>query len=144
VGKRLHSRCPETAILILSLLDWDIYLVRAKQAGSVGFLFKDTPVEEIVAAVHRAANGERLWTLDQLRRVDEWQERVGTRLDTLTLRQCEVLKLMLAGYTNQEIDVALTIRPGTRDKYINVIYGTLGVHSRAELVAFVQEHHLEL
>ena len=141
--RQLHAACPQTAVLILTDRDEDSYLAQAQRAGAAGFLSKASALESIVAAIRQAACGQRLWTIEQLHRIDAWEEAVGQKLDSLTQRELEVLHLVAEGKTNQAISALLTISPKTLDKHLTALRQKLGVSSRSQLVSLFYQHHLD-
>ena len=78
-----HNR-PETITLILTAHDRDALLAEMEAAGAAGFLTKDEDPPALVAAIRRAAQGEALYTPEQLERVHRWREEVGQRWESLT------------------------------------------------------------
>ena len=73
------------------------------EAGAVGYLLKSEAPEAIVAAVRAAAQGESIWTAEQIARVRRWQEEVEQQWQALTEREREVLALVAAGKSIKEI-----------------------------------------
>lgn len=65
----IHKQQPETAVLILSTYDNPTYIARAVSLGAHGYLLKGSSGDDIVAAIRRAAEGEPLWSREDLRRV---------------------------------------------------------------------------
>ena len=98
-------------ILMLTTFDRDEYVYEALRAGASGFLLKDTPPEQLVAAIHVVAAGEALLAPSITRRViAEFVKGTGPdaeaqfpRLDDLTARESEVLGLIARGLSNAEI-----------------------------------------
>jgi DNA-binding NarL/FixJ family response regulator len=113
--RQIRAACPHTAVLILTDRDEDTYLAQAKRAGAAGFLSKASPLESLVEAISQAASGQRLWTIEQIHRIDAWEEAVGRQIDELTPREWEVLRLIASGNAREEIGKALHIRLKTLD-----------------------------
>ena len=82
---------------------------------------------------------ERLWTAEQLARVQRWGE-VEQRWESLTEREREVLLLMAAGKSNNEIAQALSVTVWTVSFHISNILKKLGVASRVEAAVWAKEH----
>ena len=106
------------------------------RAGAVGYVLKQEALAEIAEAVRRAARGERLWTDEHVACALRWWDEVGTALETLTERENEVLALVAADRSNQEIAEALAIGERTVETHIRNLIGKTGVRSRSGLVAF--------
>ena len=130
---------PATTTLILTAHDRDVLLSRAIESDVSGYLTKDQDVHHLVGAIRRAAAGESLLTGQQLRRAHRWQVEVGTRLESLTDREREVLSLLGQGMDNAAIAAALEISVNTVRAHCRHIYNKLGVHKRAEAMAFAQD-----
>lgn len=134
--RRLLAQRTGAAGLILSTFDWDVYLAQAWAAGAAGVVLKSDAPEELVRAVRQAARGERLFSAAQLQRVQAWQREVETRLQTLTRRELEVMRLVVAGYTNPEIAQALAISLKTVEQHVSKVLSKLEVSSRRDIVAW--------
>lgn len=120
-------------ILVLTTYDTDAYVLPAIEAGATGYLLKDAPRDELVAAVRAAAQGESALSPS-----------VATRLVTkvrtpdvaaLSRREVEVLELVAAGNGNSEIAAKLFISTATVKTHLLNVYGKLGVSDRAAAVA---------
>lgn len=77
-------------------------------------------------------------------RIRTWQIEVEAKLQTLTPRQGDVLKLLVAGYTNPEIAEALVISVKTVEAHVSQIFAKLDVSSRREVIAWVKETRVSL
>lgn len=117
-------------MLILTVSDTDEDAHRALRAGALGYLTKSTPLSELLVALDRVAQGHRVVdparTLSLAARAAE---------PNLTSRELEVLTLVVAGRTNPEIGLALTISLGTVRTHVSSILEKLGAASRAEATA---------
>ena len=127
------------AILILTTFDDDQSLFDALRAGAAGFLLKNAPPEQLVDAVRIVAGGEGLLSTAVTRRVLAEIARHPTptspdRLETLTPREIDVLKLIAAGLSNTEIADRLTISHGTAKSHVARILMKLQLRHRAEAV----------
>ncbi len=112
------------------------------ETGAVGYLLKDEAPETIVAAVRAAARGERLWTAEQFARARRWREEVEERWNALTEREREVLALVTAGKSNNEIAQTLSITVRTVEFHVSNVLGKLGLTSRVEAAVWAKEHGL--
>jgi DNA-binding NarL/FixJ family response regulator len=139
VERWVRRHYPETTTLILTAHDRDALLNRAVTYDVSGYLTKDQDVPHLVASVRRAATGERLLTSRQLRRAHRWQTEVGARLESLTDREREVLKLLGRGMDNAAIATALKISVNTVRVHCRNLYRKLGVSGRGEAAAFARD-----
>ncbi len=142
--RQIVKRCPGTAVLILSAFNWDACLAKAWEAGAAGFVVKEVDPNELIQAIRQASQGDRVYTPDQLRRIQSWQEVVGHQLEELTEREWEVLRLVVAGRRNREIADTLVLSENTVKKHVGVLLQKLGGGSRQGLIAFTVQHHLEV
>lgn len=140
VEKWVRTNYPETVTLVLTAHDRDHYLAKAVEAGVAGFLTKREDEGTLPEAIRRAARGEILITREQLSRADHWREEAGKRWDSLTEREREILRRMVAGQSTRQIAEALVISEHTVRTHIGNIVGKLGVASRAEAIAWAWQH----
>jgi DNA-binding NarL/FixJ family response regulator len=135
------------AVLVLTTFGEDEVLWGAIEAGAAGFVLKDSSAEDLIAAV-RAVAGGGAWfdpavaprLLDRYRRVVAPAARDAARLDLLTEREHEVLRLMARGATNAEIAAALVVAEATVKTHVGSIFGKLGVRDRAAAIVFAYDH----
>ena len=134
-------------VLVLTTFGEDEVLWGAIEAGAAGFVLKDSTAEDLIAAV-RAVAGGGAWfdpavaprVLDRYRQVVAPAARDATRLDLLTEREHEVLRLMARGSTNAEIAEALFVAEATVKTHVGSIFGKLGVRDRAAAIVFAYDH----
>jgi DNA-binding NarL/FixJ family response regulator len=135
------------AVLILTTFGEDEVLWGALQAGAAGFVLKDSSAEDLIAAV-RAVAGGGAWfdpavaprVLESYRRLVAPAARESARLDDLTEREHDVLRLMARGATNAEIAAELFLAEATVKTHIGSIFGKLGVRDRAAAIVFAYDH----
>jgi DNA-binding NarL/FixJ family response regulator len=121
--------------------------VGAIEAGASGFVLKDSSAEDLIAAV-RAVAGGGAWfdpgvaprLLDRYRRVVAPTARDAARLDQLTEREHDVLRLMARGATNAEISRTLYVAEATVKTHVGSIFLKLGVRDRAAAIVFAYDH----
>ena len=145
---------PETAgvrVLILTMFDLDRYVYGALRAGASGFLLKDTPPEDLLAAIRVVAGGEALLApsvtrrlIARFARIPEPAARPGAvlaarRLSILTEREREVLTLIALGLSNTEIAQRLQVSPATVKTHISHLLEKLAARDRAQLVIIAYE-----
>jgi DNA-binding NarL/FixJ family response regulator len=133
-------------ILILTTFDLDEYVYQALRAGASGFVLKDIPPAELLAAIRIVAAGDALLAPSVTRRlIAEFARRPGpTRvargaLDMLTDREREVLALVAYGLSNGEIAERLVVSPATSKTHVSRLLTKLGARDRAQLVALAYE-----
>ncbi|MFB4309971.1 response regulator [Actinomadura sp. GTD37] len=132
-------------VVILTTFDLDEYVYGALRAGATGFLLKDTEPAELIHAVRVAARGDALITPSVTRRlIGEFAGRVevpvpGPRLRALTEREREVMLLVAAGQSNDEIAARLVLSPATVKSHVSRIMAKAGARDRARLVVLAYE-----
>jgi len=137
-----------TRVLILTTFDLDEYVFSAVRAGASGFLLKDTPPDELLAAIHVIAGGEALLAPTVTRRlIEEFVRRspqeptaLATGLDLLTDRELEVLRAVAHGRSNAEIATDLYISYATAKTHVSRLLTKLQVRDRAQLVMLAYEN----
>ncbi len=137
-----------TRVLMLTTFDLDEYVYRAMRNGAAGFLLKDMEAEDIVAAVRQAARG-----LDALlapavtrRLIDRFASvpvrPAAARLDRLTTRETDVLRLVGCGLSNTEIAAELYIGETTVKTHLSRVMTKLGLRDRVQAAIFAHENRL--
>ena len=135
------------SVLVLTTFGEDEVLWGAIEAGAAGFVLKDCSAEGLIAAV-RAVAGGGAWfdpgvaprLLDQYRRRVAPAARETARIDLLTVRELEVLRLMARGATNAEIAAELYVAEATVKTHVGSIFTKLGVRDRAAAIVFAYDH----
>lgn len=125
----IRAEFPAARIIVLTTYDGDEDIYRALQAGAQGYLLKDAPREELLAAVHAVHDGQKCIPSALAAKL---AERVFS--PELTAREREVLALIVAGHSNREIGAALVISEGTVKAHVNSVLGKLGVNDRTQAV----------
>jgi DNA-binding NarL/FixJ family response regulator len=134
-------------VLVLTTFGEDEVLWGAIEAGAAGFVLKDSSAEDLIAAV-RAVAGGGAWfdpavaprVLDRYRRVVAPAARDAARLDLLTDREHDVVRLMARGATNAEIAATLHVAEATVKTHIGSIFTKLDVRDRAAAIVFAYDH----
>jgi DNA-binding NarL/FixJ family response regulator len=133
VAQKLQETKSSVRILALSAHDDKQYIQELLAIGAAGYLVKEEVPEAIVEAVRGVSRGERGWVSRRVAaRISSWMQGDDQPPMGLTDREIEVLKAVVAGKTNQEIGLALGIRPKTVEKHLDGIFTKLGVSSRVE------------
>jgi len=134
-------------VLILTTFDLDEYVVGALRAGASGFLAKDVPAEELVAAIRTVAAGEAVVAPRILRRLlDRFAEllpdpnvSLPNQLSTLTDREREVLVQVARGLSNAEIAQALMVSETTVKTHVGHMLTKLCLRDRVQAVVLAYE-----
>jgi DNA-binding NarL/FixJ family response regulator len=145
--RRLTDREPPARVLILTTFDLDEHVYEALRAGASGFLLKDRPPEELVAAVRVVASGEALLAPSVTRRlIAEFAARPSPmariELDELTSREREVLVLMARGLSNSDIARSLYVAETTVKTHVGRVLYKLRLRDRAQAVVLAYESGL--
>jgi DNA-binding NarL/FixJ family response regulator len=142
--------CAGVKILILTTFDLDELVYAALRAGASGFLLKDVPPEDLLAAIRVIAAGDALIAPSITRRLITEFTRLhpppaaplAAQLSQVTGREREVLALVARGLSNAEIAQALTISHATAKTYISRLLAKLDARDRAQLVMIAYETRL--
>jgi DNA-binding NarL/FixJ family response regulator len=145
--ERLRYDADPLVVLVLTTFGEDDVLWGAMEAGAAGFVLKDTSAEDLIAAV-RAVAGGGAWfhpavaprILEHYRRKVAPAAREASRLELLSERELEVLRLMARGATNPEIAASLFVAEATVKTHVGSIFGKLGVRDRAAAIVFAYDH----
>jgi len=130
--RRILSKHPETAILMLSMHSEETWVHQALDAGARGYILKSAVDMELVTAIRKVAEGEIV--LDP--QVSRATTLKGERNSGLTVRELEVLKLIVAGKSNKEIASDLDLSANTIAVHRANIMDALGIHKTADLVVY--------
>ncbi|HJW89961.1 MAG: hypothetical protein A2Z16_04725 [Chloroflexi bacterium RBG_16_54_18] len=137
VARRLKSTGSPVRVLALSSYDNRQFILSLLASGAAGYLIKDEVPETIIEAVRGVARGEQGWVSRKVAaKMAAWMQMGSSTATKLTEREIEVLRLVVAGKTNQEIGFSLGISPRTVEKHIDSVYSKLGVSSRVEAAVF--------
>jgi DNA-binding NarL/FixJ family response regulator len=134
-------------VLVLTTFDLDEYVYDALRAGASGFLLKDAPEEQLVAAIRVAADGGALFSAGVTRRLIERFAQLGTTapppgLDELSPREIEVLRLIARGNSNAEIAAQLVLSEHTVKTHVARILQKLDLRDRTQAVILAYESGL--
>ena len=133
-------------VVILTTFESDEYVYQALHAGASGFLVKDTEPAELLQAVRVAARGDALLSPSVTRRLitdiarrPQRPAADGKALTALTEREREVMTLVAAGLSNDEIAARLFLSPLTAKTHVSRIMTKLGARDRAQIVVTAYE-----
>ena len=144
--RRIKSQSSSPAIIILTICDNDAYIVDAVRAGAVGYLLKDASRDLLIHAIHAATSGGMLVKTSLLREAmlnlagaaaagqpkGKGTSADAAKLEELTRREREVLRLVVLGRSNKEIGQELSISEDTAKKHVQTIMLKLGVSDRTQ------------
>jgi DNA-binding NarL/FixJ family response regulator len=147
--RRLTAAGSRARVLVLTTFDLDEYVYDALRAGAVGFLLKDAPREQLVAAIRQAVAGDALLAPSVTRRLIERfvttgpaDDRLRSVVASLTAREREVLTLVAQGMSNAEIARTLFIGDATVKTHIARMLAKLGARDRVQAVVIAYESRL--
>ncbi|MET8603289.1 response regulator transcription factor [Streptomyces rubiginosohelvolus] len=136
-------------VILLTTFDLDEYVYAALRAGASGFLVKDTEPVELLHAVRVAHRGDALISPSVTRRLIAEFAKTDTRitepdrrLDVLTDRERQVMRLVAAGCTNGEIATSLVLSPLTAKTHVSRIMTKIGARDRSQVVVMAYEYGL--
>ena len=145
VISQLQTLQPKLPVLVLTMHEEGQYIVRAIQAGAMGYLTKQSAPEQLVTAIRKIHDGQRYIT-------DEAAESLALRvakgsngkspLDSLSMRELQVLRRLAMGHTNREIASAYHISIKTVDTYRARLLKKLDLRNNAELSRFAIQNNL--
>ena len=138
-AKMVRRDWPDLKILMLTGYDYDQYVRASIRVGVDGFLLKDAPQEELVAALREIAAGGAFLPPNIASKVIKTYSKspVDSRagmLEELTMREIEVLEMMFQGFRNADIARGLSISTRTADTHVGSIIGKLGAQTRTDAV----------
>jgi DNA-binding NarL/FixJ family response regulator len=145
--RRILAADPGARILILTTFDLDEYVYEALRAGASGFVLKDEPPEQLIAAIRTVAAGEALLSPSVTKRVIAQFSRISRpaaprEFDELSDREREVFRLMARGLSNAEIGQELFIGETTVKTHVTHILSKLGLRDRVQAVVLAYQSGL--
>jgi DNA-binding NarL/FixJ family response regulator len=144
---RLITGAPDPPkVVMLTTFDLDDYVYEALRSGASGFLLKDSPRADLIAAIRAAAAGDALLAPSVTRRlIEAFAHRPAqtspppSRLATLTARERDVLLLLARGHSNLEIANALFVSEATVKTHVGNVLAKLGLRDRVQAVIVAYE-----
>ena len=147
--RRIGEGTASTRVLILTTFGLTEYVYEALRAGASGFLLKDSPAEELLAGVHIVARGDALLDpsitraiIEDYARAPRRREDLAEKLERLTPRELEVLRLLARGLSNAEIAGELFVSDGTVKTHVARILQKLDLRDRVQAVILAYESGL--
>ena len=130
--RKILEHNPKAKVLMLSMHSEDTWVRQSLEAGARGYMLKNALDQELVDAIRRVAAGEEVLDPQIARR----SNLKGERETGLTVRELEVLQLIVAGLSNKEIASQLNLSANTVAVHRANIMDALGIHKTAELVVY--------
>jgi DNA-binding NarL/FixJ family response regulator len=142
--RRILAADDTARVLILTTFDLDEYVYEALRAGASGFVLKDDPPEQLLAAIRTVAGGDALLSPAVTKRVIKQFTRIPRpappkELDELTAREREILRLIAGGLSNAEIGQQLYITETTVKTHVTHILQKLGLRDRVQAVVLAYQ-----
>ncbi len=142
--RRILAANDAARVLILTTFDLDEYVYEALRAGASGFVLKDDPPEQLIAAIHTVAAGDALLSPTVTKRVIEQFTRIPRptqpkELEELSERELDVFRLMARGLSNAEIGQELFIGETTVKTHVTHILSKLGLRDRVQAVVLAYQ-----
>jgi DNA-binding NarL/FixJ family response regulator len=143
-ARRILAADDSARILVLTTFDLDEYVYEALRAGASGFVLKDDPPEQLIAAIRTVAGGEALLSPAVTKRVIKQFTRIPQpapprAFDDLTERELDVFRLIARGHSNAEIGRELYISETTVKTHITHILQKLNLRDRVQAVVLAHE-----
>jgi DNA-binding NarL/FixJ family response regulator len=147
-ARQILRRPDSPRVIMLTTFDLDEYVYAAMRAGASGFLVKDTPREQLLAAVRTVARGDALLASSVARRlVDRFARPASPPLaspvssagDTLSAREVEIWRRLARGRSNAEIAAELYISEATVKTHVSRVLAKLGLRDRIQAVIVAYE-----
>ena len=141
-ARRILASTTATAIVMLSMHQDESYVLRSLRAGAKGYLLKDSPREDVLAAVRAAAAGRSFLSrrISLMLQEDYMQQLESKGLEDsyelLTSREREILQLLAEGKANKEVAAVLNISLTTVETHRGHILQKLSLHSTADLILY--------
>ena len=130
--RKILDHNPKAAVLMLSMHSEDTWVRQALESGARGYMLKNAVDLELVTAIRRVAAGEEVLDPQIARRATL----KGERETGLTVRELEILQLIVGGLSNKEIATQLNLSANTVAVHRANIMDALGIHKTAELVVY--------
>jgi DNA-binding NarL/FixJ family response regulator len=145
--RRILAADTSARILILTTFDLDEYVYAALEAGASGFVLKDDPPEQLIAALRTVAAGDALLSPQVTKRVIRRFAQLPrpappTGVDELTARELDIFRLIAEGLSNAEISQRLHIGDTTVKTHVTHILQKLGLRDRVQAVVLAHQSRL--
>ena len=137
-AEEIKKCCPNTEVIMISAYDYESYLIASLKLGAAAYLLKDTPIDDIISAIHLVYKGEAIFDRRLISEIiGKNHPTNGNHLlgkNILNPRELEVLKLVSKGLVNRDIAERLFLSERTVQTHLTNIFHKLNVSSRTEAV----------
>jgi DNA-binding NarL/FixJ family response regulator len=149
--RRIRARASAPHVIVLTTFNADDYVLEALRGGASGFLLKDTPPQEIIAAVLTVAAGAGSLSPSVIKGLIDYladpeagsrRTRAREKLDILTEREREVAVALGQGWTNPQIGQALGMAVPTAKEHVSNVLAKLGLNNRVQVAVLVHDAEL--
>jgi len=143
--QRLRAEQPDCRVIVLTTFDDDEKVFDGLRAGALGYLLKDAPSDKLAEAIRVAARGESFLQPSVAAKVVAEFARLSKRpqpyslIESLSERECEILRLIATGASNREIANTVFLAEGTVKNHVTNILGKLGVRDRTQAAIKARE-----
>ena len=147
-ARQIKKIRPETKILFLTMYDDENYLVECMEIGGNGYVLKDSPAPQLLAAIRDVYRGGSYLSPKMLSHlVDDFRSRIKTtdrqpRFATLTPREEEILKFLAEGQSVKEIATHLNLSAKTVEAHKFNLMRKLDIHNKAQLIHYAVRHRI--
>ena len=133
--ERIRQALPDTQVIALTSVLEDASVVGAVKAGAIGYLLKNAEADELLSALHAAADGQVRLSPEASKRLMH-EVRAPQSPEVLTERETEVLRLLAKGKANKEIARELKVSEHTVKSHVHSVLAKLGVLSRTQAAMY--------
>lgn len=142
--RRMRQKYPQLKVLVLSMYNNPLLVNQALHAGASGYILKQSMVEELFEAIDQVIIGHQFISNNIVCSLDSADKRKLEHGAVLTVRESEVLTLLVHGLTPKEIAKELTISIYTVYTHINMIKQKLGLSKHSDLIRYAIENEIVL
>ncbi|WP_037571222.1 response regulator transcription factor [Spirochaeta cellobiosiphila] len=142
--KHIKSFDNKTCILVLTTFEDDEYIYSALNNGAAGYILKDTPPEELIQSIRAAYSGviqlsKQIMPHLMIEKRQKVDQGLLNKIEDLSKREREVLKLLGTGKNNKEISEMLYLAEQTVKNHVSLIYSKLNIHDRYKAIEISQK-----
>ena len=134
--QKIRQKFPDTEVLVLTSVLDEVTIANAVRNGAIGYLLKDTQAEDLCKSIHLAAEGKVQMSPEVAARLASELCEEHPRVEELTAREREVLKLIASGSSNKDIAQLLFIAEKTVKAHVSNLLAKMGVQSRTQAALY--------
>jgi two-component system, NarL family, response regulator LiaR len=138
----IRKQFPQIQVIALTSFKEGELIKKALEAGAIGYLLKDVSADELALAIRAAHSGRATLSPEAAQELVQNANQPPTPGNDLTVRELQVLALMIEGLNNTQIAGRLTVSPSTIKSHVSNILSKLNVASRTEAVTLALRHKL--